>query len=590
MATGLRFGIGAVALSALIVGVATTLGSIVVTETERTFVRQVESDLHAELATVADTVGGRLGVLAALARATAAHMSGLAEIDGAEAAVRFQDLVSEIRRQVPALRTILLIDRTGTVVDDMRDGKPGVGFDVSDQAYVRAHVASAHLEVLVHEPVLRRLDTTWTWVMSTAIRRDDGSLVAVIAFSLDRRFFANVIDDQRKTAGLSFLMVHGGRRILEASGRAAGFVGAAVPAVTCPQRSAAAVASRVVAVPWHAERERVLCYRLARWPVAVATAIGDDYVRNQSSIYGRHVRVWVGAAVIGVIIILHLVVLVAWQTVKWHRADVDRRRSEIESKMKSQFIASVSHDLRTPLSAIIGYSELLRESERDGARRRNLEVIFRSGQRLSELINDMIDLSRIEAGRFPLEGELFSVASEIDEIAFLVGDRITEKGLTLAIDCRLGGEGAVIGDARAYRRILTNLVENAIKYTETGGITITVTATASVADASATLISTTVADTGIGIAEADHDRVFEPFARAGDGEAGGAPGVGLGLAICRRLAGLMGGEIRLVSAPGAGAVFTFTFSCRFAAAVAASAVPDRRGRTAVTVDAAEAAA
>jgi signal transduction histidine kinase len=222
------------------------------------------------------------------------------------------------------------------------------------------------------------------------------------------------------------------------------------------------------------------------------------------------------------------------------------------SRFKSEFLAHMSHELRTPLNAILGFSEVLIErvfgtlSDRYAG---YAEHINESGRRLLHLINDLLDLSRIEAGRYELNKQPVAVASSIRDCLKLMAPEAQRKSIELSFDA--GPPGLMVhADPRALEQIVLNLLSNAVKFTDVGGrVRITV-------GASATEVTIDVADTGIGIAAEEMAEVFEPFrqAHATGGRTHG--GTGLGLSICRNLVALHGGAIGIDSTPGRGTTVT----------------------------------
>jgi GAF domain-containing protein len=226
---------------------------------------------------------------------------------------------------------------------------------------------------------------------------------------------------------------------------------------------------------------------------------------------------------------------------------------EAASRHKSEFLANMSHELRTPLNAIIGFSEVLVDrmfGELNEKQDEYLKDIYASGQHLLSLINDILDLSKIEAGRMELELSEFDLPSAIDNALILVRERATRRGIRLGstIDPRLGMIG---GDERKVKQVLLNLLSNALKFTPEGGrIEVGARPHQDVAEVS-------VSDTGIGIAPADQDAVFEEFRQVGTADKK-AEGTGLGLALSRKFIELHGGRIWVKSEPGTGSTFTFT--------------------------------
>jgi signal transduction histidine kinase len=234
------------------------------------------------------------------------------------------------------------------------------------------------------------------------------------------------------------------------------------------------------------------------------------------------------------------------------------RQLEAANRHKDEFLASMSHELRTPLNAVIGFSEVLLErmfGELNDKQEEYLNDILASGRHLLSLINDILDLAKIEAGRMELELEDFEVAQAIDNAVVLVRERATRKGLVL--ETALGaGLGSVRGDQRKIKQVLLNLLSNAVKFTPEGG---RVGVHAQRLDGA---VEVSVTDTGIGIATEDQDAVFEEFRQVGTDYAKKHEGTGLGLTLSRKFVELHGGHITVKSRLGEGSTFTFTLPVR----------------------------
>ena len=231
---------------------------------------------------------------------------------------------------------------------------------------------------------------------------------------------------------------------------------------------------------------------------------------------------------------------------------------EIANRHKSEFLANMSHELRTPLNAVIGFSEVLLErmfGEINPKQEEYLNDILSSGKHLLSLINDILDLSKIEAGRMELEAQPFDLPSALDNALTLIRERAARHsiGLEVHVDPRIG---EVVADERKIKQVLLNLLSNAVKFTPEGG-KITMSAALN-GDA----VAVSVADTGIGIAAEDQEAVFEEFRQVGDDYARKREGTGLGLALARRLVELHGGTLSLASELGKGSTFTFTIPVR----------------------------
>jgi signal transduction histidine kinase/CheY-like chemotaxis protein len=225
--------------------------------------------------------------------------------------------------------------------------------------------------------------------------------------------------------------------------------------------------------------------------------------------------------------------------------------AEAANRSKSVFLANMSHELRTPLNAVLGFAQLLaRDSNLTPAQFRSLSAIENSGQHLLELINEVLELSRVEAGKVHLRKEPFDLRHMLTAILDMVQVRAQSKGLELALICRSSFPPQVDGDAYHLKQVLINLLNNAVKYTPSGTVTLTV-------DWHSHRAFFEVADTGQGITQEEQEKLFQPFYQTSFGMAQNE-GTGLGLAISRDYVRLMGGEITVQSTPQIGSRFSFS--------------------------------
>tara|TARA_R110002020_G_scaffold6689_12_gene28410 strand:- start:595 stop:3093 length:2499 start_codon:yes stop_codon:yes gene_type:complete len=303
----------------------------------------------------------------------------------------------------------------------------------------------------------------------------------------------------------------------------------------------------------------------------------NTYVQEQFRDYLAQLSLAQGAllqrylmATIGILVVLGLGVFVPIDMIirrmikrlqdKTRELDLALTKAQMGDRAKSEFLATMSHEIRTPMNGVLGMAELLTRTDLDTRQRTFTDVILKSGNALLEIINDILDFSKIDAGQLVLAPKPFNLVDTTEDVATLMSSRVVEKDIELVVRIAPGLPDKLIGDPGRIRQILTNLVGNAVKFTEQGHVMVEITwRKLDTGDRPERLaISVAVRDTGIGIPAEKLDTIFDKFSQVDGSSTRKHEGTGLGLAIATRLVELMGGKIVVESEVGVGSTFSFT--------------------------------
>lgn len=259
-----------------------------------------------------------------------------------------------------------------------------------------------------------------------------------------------------------------------------------------------------------------------------------------------------------------------------------RQLAESAAKMKAEFLANMSHEIRTPLNAVMGLTRLLRQTTLDARQQEYAEKIFNASRMLLALLNDLLDFSKIEAGQLALENAEFQLDELLDNVATVVQTPARDKGLEIHFICSPEVPCTLKGDSLRLTQVMVNLLSNAIKFTSHGHVAVKLSVLQQ--DAGEVCLQVAVEDTGIGLTPDQQSRLFQAFSQADTSTSRKFGGTGLGLIICRRLVGLMGGSIHLDSTAGVGSTFTFNARLGKAPKTATLTLPRFEGQRALIVD------
>jgi signal transduction histidine kinase/CheY-like chemotaxis protein len=540
----------------------------------------VQLGAHARIA--AESLKRQLeGADAALASLLRDHDEWAARADGWHEAN--ERLTSRVGLQ-PSVRSLLLLDAAGHVLASNRTELLGGNFAARDY-YVRARAADGAAAIL--SPPFETVLGAWTFTLSRKLVGANGGFAGVAVATFDPAYFTRSVEPLlyaadtlvrlTDTAGTIVATVPAGARRMRhgdnlnrpdsllARHLALGAEDSLLTGPCVEDGTIRVAAMRTVRfgdgalvvgvsrahdalyAPWRREMRTLA----ALW-LAGALAAGAGlwmYQRRRREVYAERERHR-----------LHLEQLVAERTAE---LDVARRQAESANAAKSAFLANMSHEIRTPMNAIIGLTHMLRRRIDEPQQKEWLDKIQGAGQHLLALINDVLDLSKIEAGKLQIKEEDFVLGTVLDQVRSLIQESADAKGLRIEI----GGADLGLwlrGDAMRLRQALLNYAGNAVKFTRQGSIQLQ--ADVVERNDATLLLRFTVADSGCGVAPAVLARLFEPFEQGDPARGAGQNGTGLGLAITRRLARLMGGDAGAQSEPGRGSRFWFTARLRPGAA------------------------
>ncbi|MBV8618546.1 MAG: two-component sensor histidine kinase [Curvibacter sp.] len=503
-------------------------------------------------------------VLATVDQATLRMRDSL--VSGEFTPADFKPLANETGLVPKILTQLSLIGPDGRFVGSNLDpsGEATGHVDLSGREHFKVHVhpdqvpeAARQLRdngLFIGKPVLGKVSDKWTIQLSRKIVKPNGELLGVVVASLNPNYFEDVYKgvDLGPQGGVILVGEDRTVRARVIGGKPSG-MGSNLPVLPEATEDSRMVQGHFIRVSRLDGVERIFAFRrIAAYPLLVYVATSTEGALAEWRSL-RTVTVTLTALFSLATIVAATILLTSIRRLqaKNRALQISEAQAQSASQAKSEFLAAISHELRTPLTSIRGFAELMELRLEQPKFKEQAKLIRKAAEHLNALLTEILDLAKVEAGAMPVNAEPQDLRDIIQSSGHFFGVTAATKGLSLAVNVADEVPATLVCDGLRLKQILNNLLSNAMKFTLEGGVTIE-------ADADADHVRVHVVDTGPGIPEHLHETIFEKFRQGNDRVSYEHGGTGLGLALSRALATLMGGTLTLVSSPGHGARFTLT--------------------------------